>query len=99
MSRAAKAMSELIRAREVPLSIALVGPGTVGKALLEQLRVESPNLLKRYGINIQVHGITNSKAMILSPNGQAIDLQSWQDRLMNEVSVAVWAYLETETLP
>ena len=78
-------MSDLLRgASEVQLGIALVGPGTVGSALLEQLRVESPRLHQRYGIDLRVMGITNSREMLLSRDHHPLDLSRWQDALLEE---------------
>jgi homoserine dehydrogenase len=83
MRGAARAMGDLLRgASEVQLGIALVGPGTVGSALLEQLRVEAPRLHSRYGIDLRVLGITNSREMLLSRGGAPLDLGSWQEALL-----------------
>ena len=85
MRSAARAMGDLLRgASEVQLGIALVGPGTVGSALLEQLRIEAPRLHSRYGIDLRVMGITNSREMLLSKDDHPLDLSSWQDLLLEE---------------
>lgn len=76
-------MTELLRgASEVQLGLALVGPGTVGKALLEQLRADAPALQARYGIHLQVMGITNSRTMLLGRGGAPLDLDTWQTALL-----------------
>ncbi|KAH7620178.1 putative Bifunctional aspartokinase/homoserine dehydrogenase 1, chloroplastic [Nannochloris sp. 'desiccata'] len=85
MRSATRAMGDLLRgASEVKLGIALVGPGTVGRALLEQLRVEAPRLHTRYGIDLQVMGITNSRAMLLAKNNKPLDLSCWQESLLED---------------
>lgn len=87
MSKAAKVMGEvahMAKSAEIPLSLAVIGPGTVGKALLEQLRVESPRLLKNYGINLQVMSISNSREMLLSSGGTGIDLNTWSEKLLSD---------------
>jgi bifunctional aspartokinase / homoserine dehydrogenase 1 len=57
----------------------LVGCGTVGSELLEQIARQQQQLLSR-NINLQVYGIANSKGMLLQPGG--IDLKNgWRDQL------------------
>jgi len=78
-------MGDLLRsASEVQLGLALVGPGTVGKALLEQLRVEAPILHSKFGIDLQILGITNSRTMLLGRNSAPLDLDTWQEALLEE---------------
>lgn len=85
MRSAARAMGDLLRgASEVQLGIALVGPGTVGSALLEQIKVEAPRLHSRYGVDLRVMGITNSREMLLSKDDHPLDLSRWQDLLLEE---------------
>ncbi len=124
------------------IALGLIGPGTVGKAVLEHLRVQasrrspgrdnalslragkgdalsavlnlcmflqakpvtcslssqpawfshdpifcvcspqSPNLMKKYGIDFRVLGITNSRQMLL--DREAIDLNIWGDQLIQQ---------------
>jgi homoserine dehydrogenase len=52
--------------------------------LLEQLRAEAPRLHTRYGIDLQVVGITNSRAMTLSKNNKPLDLSDWQESLIED---------------
>lgn len=86
MQSKARAMGDVLLrgASELHLGLALVGPGTVGSALLEQLRIEIPNLHSRYGIDVQVHGITNSRTMLLSRNDRPLDLGAWQGSLLED---------------
>jgi len=78
-------MGDLLRgASEVQLGLALVGPGTVGKALLEQLRVEAPILHSKFGIDLQVLGITNSRTMVLGRDGSPLDLATWEESLLEQ---------------
>ena len=65
--------------------MALVGPGAVGSALLEQLRIEAPRLHSRFGIDLRVVGITNSRQMLLSSKDhRPLDLSRWQDALLED---------------
>ncbi|PRW51144.1 homoserine dehydrogenase [Chlorella sorokiniana] len=74
----------LRRAMEtLPVAVGLVGPGAVGRALLEQLRVETPNLREKYGIDLQVQGILNSQQVILGKEGQPIDLETYGEQLLH----------------
>lgn len=57
----------------------LVGCGTVGKELLNQIARQQSVLLKR-GISLKVYGVANSRKLLLKPGG--IDLSSdWQNNL------------------
>lgn len=77
-------MSDTLRRRatEVKLGVALVGPGVVGRTLLEQLRIEVPNLHTKFGIDLRVLCITNSRQMVLSGGEDGVDLNSWGERLI-----------------
>ncbi|EFN56653.1 hypothetical protein CHLNCDRAFT_57539 [Chlorella variabilis] len=66
----------------VSIAIGLVGPGAVGRALLEQLRVETPNLFNKYRIDLQVQGILNSSQVILGKEGQPINLETYGEQLL-----------------
>jgi aspartokinase/homoserine dehydrogenase 1 len=60
------------------VSIGLIGPGTVGKVLLEQIAAESPRL-RDSKLDLRVRGILSSKKMLLSEQG--IDLSKWKPAL------------------
>jgi aspartokinase/homoserine dehydrogenase 1 len=59
------------------LSIGLIGPGTVGRVLLQQLASQSVRLREQFNLHLRVRGILSSKRMLLSDVG--IDLATWQD--------------------
>ena len=59
----------------------MVGVGTVGGTMLDQLRDQTDFLKNEYGIDIRVVGISNSKRMIFNRKG--IDLTNWRDLLAN----------------
>lgn len=80
---AARVMGDLLRgASEVQLGLTLIGPGTVGKALIQQLQTESQRLHSKYGIDLRVYGITNSRTMILSKEHIPLDLSNWEEELL-----------------
>jgi aspartokinase/homoserine dehydrogenase 1 len=58
------------------MSIGLIGPGIVGRALLEQLASQSSRLSEQFQLDLRVRGILSSKRMLLSESG--IDLQGWR---------------------
>jgi aspartokinase/homoserine dehydrogenase 1 len=55
------------------VSIGLVGPGAVGRVLLEQLAAERERLLRDFKLDLRVRGIMTSRKMLLSEQGVAID--------------------------
>jgi len=61
------------------LSIGLIGPGTVGRVLLQQLASQSVRLREQFNVHLRVRGILSSKRMLLSDAG--IDLSRWQQEL------------------
>ena len=61
------------------LSIGIIGPGTVGRVLIEQLASQSARLSEKFKVNLRVRGILASKRMVLSDTG--IDLSRWKETL------------------
>jgi aspartokinase/homoserine dehydrogenase 1 len=59
------------------LSIGLIGPGTVGRVLIEQLRSQSARLREQFQLDLRVRGILASKRMLLADSG--IDLAHWRE--------------------
>jgi aspartokinase/homoserine dehydrogenase 1 len=57
------------------LSIGIIGPGTVGRVLLEQLASQSERLRRDFKLDLRVRGIMASKKMLLSDKGVA--LSNW----------------------
>ncbi len=58
------------------MSIGLVGPGTVGKALLEQLDKQAGRLAERFNLDLRVRAIARSDSMLLGD--RRIGLGDWQ---------------------
>lgn len=61
------------------LNLFIVGIGNVGRNLLEQLRIQQPNLLKEKALELRVVGIANSHKCIFDRNG--IDINNYTDAL------------------
>jgi bifunctional aspartokinase / homoserine dehydrogenase 1 len=58
------------------LSIGLIGPGGVGKKLLEQISQNLVRLKESFHVDLRVRGIMSSRHMLLSE--QSLDLDRWQ---------------------
>lgn len=62
------------------ISIGVVGPGLVGKALLQQLAEQAPILRQRLKVDLRLRAVANSKHMVLSETsmtpGEALELLS-----------------------
>ena len=64
------------------VSIGLIGPGTVGSALLRQIEKEHARLENRFNIDLRVRGIARSGRMLLGD--RRIDLADWQSAFDSE---------------
>ena len=64
------------------LSIGLIGPGNVGKNLLNQLEQALPRLLREHHIQIEVCALLNSQQMLLL--NEPIALDAWQTHLQEQ---------------
>ena len=58
------------------VSIGLIGPGTVGAVLLEQLASQRERLLRDFHLDLRVRGILTSKWMLLSDS--SLELKDWK---------------------
>ena len=58
------------------VSIGLIGPGTVGAVLLEQLASQRQRLLRDFHLDLRVRGILTSKRMLLSDS--SLELKDWR---------------------
>ncbi len=54
------------------LSIGVIGPGTVGRVLLDQLASQSERLRRDFKLDLRVRGILSSKKMLLSERGASL---------------------------
>jgi aspartokinase/homoserine dehydrogenase 1 len=60
------------------ISVGVIGPGTVGRVLLNQLASQSARLHAQAKLDFRVRGIVASKKMLLSDSGVA--LESWKEQ-------------------
>ena len=68
------------------ISVGLIGPGTVGSALLRQIDARSEQLKKQFNLDIRVRAIARSSTMLLSE--RRIELENWQQEFTDK-SVAL----------
>jgi aspartokinase/homoserine dehydrogenase 1 len=64
------------------VSLGVIGPGTVGKVLLDQLAGQVERLRRDFNLDLRVRGIMGSSRMLLADAG--IDLANWRERLKRE---------------
>ncbi len=83
------------------VSLGVIGPGTVGKVLLDQLASQVERLRQNFNIDLRVRGIMGSRRMLLADGG--IDLGNWRDRLKRdgvEADIEAFAdFVHAEFLP
>jgi len=58
------------------LSIGIIGPGTVGSVLIDQLASQSARLRREFQLDLRVRGILGTRRMLLSEGG--VDLGNWR---------------------
>jgi aspartokinase/homoserine dehydrogenase 1 len=68
------------------LSIGVIGPGTVGRVLLDQLAGEQARLAREFKLDLRVRGIMSSKRMLLSDRG--VELLKWQQQFAGATEAA-----------
>src|SRR2546427_4658 len=61
------------------LSLVQLGKGTVGAALIEQIREKRPALMKRLGVEIVYAGIAGKRSGAFEADG--LDLARWKDEV------------------
>jgi aspartokinase/homoserine dehydrogenase 1 len=61
------------------ISIGVIGPGSVGSVLLDQIAGEAERLRREFKLDLRVRGILTTKRMFLASG--AIDLANWRDRM------------------
>jgi aspartokinase/homoserine dehydrogenase 1 len=83
------------------LSIGIIGPGTVGKVLLDQLASQRERLARQFNIDLRVRGIMSSKSMKLAEH--SIPLPHWREALGQGAVSAdyakFFAHLKVDHLP
>ena len=68
------------------LSVGVIGPGTVGHVLLDQIASQSVRLREQFKLDLRVRGILGTKRMLLGEGG--IELSSWREQYARSVAPA-----------
>jgi aspartokinase/homoserine dehydrogenase 1 len=83
------------------ISVGLIGPGAVGRALLEQINAESTRLRDEFKLDLRLRGIMGSKKMLLAEQG--ITIEGWKaalDASPNAADIAKFVdHLHVDHLP
>jgi aspartokinase/homoserine dehydrogenase 1 len=68
------------------ISVGVIGPGTVGKVLLNQLASQSARLQTDARLDFRVRGLLTSKRMLLAEGG--VPLDTWKERFEKDATAA-----------
>ena len=60
------------------ISIGVIGPGTVGRVMLEQIASQRERLCEQFNVDLRIRGLMGSKRMLLSDHG--VDLAGWRQQ-------------------
>jgi aspartokinase/homoserine dehydrogenase 1 len=60
------------------ISVGVIGPGTVGRVLLDQLAAQGARLRERFKLDLRVRGVLGRERMLLSDSGAA--LGEWREQ-------------------
>ncbi|CAI5971248.1 unnamed protein product [Closterium sp. NIES-65] len=64
---------------QIPLAVALIGPGLIGGTLLDQIRDQRASLKKEFNIDMRVVGIIGANRMLIDNRG--VHLSNWREEL------------------
>ncbi len=64
------------------MSIGVIGPGTVGRVLLDQLASQRERLMRDFNIDLRVRGVLRSQQMRVAE--PAVDLAHWREELAGQ---------------
>lgn len=82
-ARALRAVHAGFYLSQQTLSVGLVGPGLIGKALLNQLRAQASLLREQFHIDLRLYAITNSRKMLLSEHN-LLEHDNWEEAFAND---------------
>ncbi|HVW67625.1 MAG TPA: bifunctional aspartate kinase/homoserine dehydrogenase I [Steroidobacteraceae bacterium] len=77
-TRALRAVHAGVYLSPSTISIGLIGPGTVGRVMLEQIASQSQRLHEQFKLDLRIRGLLGSKKMLLSDPG--LDLSNWRSQ-------------------
>ena len=79
MTRALRTVHASFYLSAKTVSIGLIGPGSVGSALLDQMRGEAQRLREAFNLDLRVRAVGGSERMVLAD--RRIDLSGWRTPL------------------
>jgi len=101
VKRAVKAVHAGFYLSPQTLSIGLVGPGLIGKAIIDQLKKQKDLLKEKFNFDFRVRGICNSRKMLLEDD--QIELKDWETIFEEKAqaidSEAFIDHLQTDEIP
>lgn len=100
VTRALRAVHAAFYLSPNTLSIGVLGPGTVGSVLLDQLASQVTRLKQDFNVDLRVRAIAGSRRMLLADPG--VDLTRWREALEDGQPMdlgAFEAHVVTEHLP
>jgi bifunctional aspartokinase / homoserine dehydrogenase 1 len=83
-TRALRAVHARFMLSDTTISVGVVGPGLIGKALLAQLDAQREELKRRFRVDLRVRAIANSKTMTLDGKEEAVDLERFGSHVRAE---------------
>jgi aspartokinase/homoserine dehydrogenase 1 len=81
VTRALRAVHSSFYLSAKTLSIGLIGPGTVGGTLLDQIHSQAERLKSQFNLDLRVRAIARSKTMAFGE--RRIDLDNWRETVAN----------------
>jgi aspartokinase/homoserine dehydrogenase 1 len=99
-TRAIRAVHSSFYLSAKTVSIGVLGPGSVGGALLDQIASAAPGLRAKFNLDLRVRAIGGSKKMLL--DGRTIGLKSWRDAFANGTALdeaKLVDHVQTDYLP
>jgi len=77
-TRALKAVHASLYLSPHTISIGLIGPGTVGRVMLEQIASQRIRLREEFKLDLRIRGLLGSKRMLLADSD--LDLRNWRSQ-------------------
>ena len=81
MTRALRAVHASFYLSAKTVSIGLIGPGSVGGALLDQMAGEAARLRKAFNLDLRVRAVASSQQMVLDE--RCVDIENWRNAVIS----------------
>ncbi len=65
--------------KSIDINLYMIGVGLIGGTLIAQLKQQAKRLKKEQNLNIKIIGLSNSRKMLITPQG--IEMTNWEDQL------------------